>query len=70
MIDFTTIQANPIPPPIVELQKANTNLTTENKAFKTAIYIGVGALAAYIIYRMYKKHKEDEANQKNQSARD
>ena len=70
MIDFTTIQANPIPPPIVELQKANTNLTTENKAFKIAIYIGVGALAAYIIYRMYKKHKEDEANQKNQSARD
>jgi uncharacterized membrane protein YebE (DUF533 family) len=70
MIDFTTIQANPIPPPIVELQKANANLTTENKAFKTAIYIGVGALAAYFIYKMYKKHKEDETSKKNQSPRD
>jgi hypothetical protein len=70
MIDFTTIQANPIPLPIVELQKANTNLTTENKAVKTVIYIGVGALAAYIVYRMYKKNKEDEANKKSQSTRD
>ena len=70
MIDFTTIQANPIPPPIIELQKANANLTTENKAIKRAIYIGVGALAAYIVYRMYKKYKEDEANKKSQSTRD
>lgn len=70
MIDFTTIQANPVPPPIVELQKANANLTTENKAFKTAIYIGVGVLAAYLIYRMYKKNKEDEASEKSQSPRD
>ena len=70
MIDFTTIQANPIPLPIVELQKANANLTTENKAIKTFIYIGVGALAAYIVYRMYKKHKEDEDNKKSQSTRD
>lgn len=70
MIDFTTIQANPIPLPIIELQKANANLTTENKAIKRAIYIGVGALAAYIVYRMYKKYKEDEANKKSQSTRD
>ncbi len=70
MIDFTTIQANPIPLPIVELQKANANLTTENKAIKKFIYIGFGALAAYIVYRMYKKHKEDEANKKSQSTRD
>ena len=70
MIDFTTIQANPIPLPIVELQKANASLTNENKAIKTVIYIGVGALAAYIVYRMYQKNKEDEANKKSQSTRD
>jgi hypothetical protein len=70
MIDFTTIQANPIPLQIVELQKANVNLTTENKTVKTFIYIGVGVLAAYIVYRMYKKYKEDEANKKSQSTRD
>lgn len=62
MIDFTTLEANPIPPPIVELQQANTNLTTVNKAIKTAIYVGVGALTAYVIYRIYKKLKEDEAS--------
>ena len=62
MIDFTTLEANPIPPPIVELQQANTNLTTVNKAIKTAIYVGVGGLALYLIYRIYKKLKEDEAS--------
>ena len=70
MIDFTKIQTVPVPPSITALQKANANLTTENKAIKTFIYIGVGALAAYIVYRMYKKHKEDETNKENQSARD
>jgi hypothetical protein len=70
MIDFTKIQTVPVPPPITTLQKANANLTTENKTIKTFIYIGVGALAAYIVYRMYKKHKEDEASKKSQSTRD
>lgn len=70
MIDFTTIQANPIPLPIVELQKANANLTTENKSIKTIIYIGIGVLAVYIIYRMYNKNKKDEANNKSKSSRD
>jgi hypothetical protein len=70
MIDFTTLEANPIPPPIVELQQANTNLTTVNRAIKTAIYIGVGALTAYVIYRIYIKHKENESNKKNQFSRD
>jgi hypothetical protein len=70
MIDFTTIQANPIPPTVIELQKANTNLTTENKAIKTAIYISAAVLVGYFVYRIYKKNKEDEANKKNQSTRD
>jgi hypothetical protein len=70
MIDFTTIQANPIPPTVIELQKANTNLTTENKAIKTAIYISAAVLVGYFVYRIYKKNKEDEANKKSQSTRD
>lgn len=65
MIDFTTLQANPIPLPVVELQKAYNSLSNENKAIKTISYIGLGALAAYLIYRMYKKRKADESN-KNQ----
>lgn len=69
MIDFTTIQANPIPPPIVELQKANANLTNENKAFKRFVYIGVGIIALYAIYKIYKRHEENDTNEKNQFPR-
>ena len=46
MIDFTKIQTVPVPPSITALQKANANLTTENKAFKTAIYISASVLVA------------------------
>ncbi len=70
MIDFTTIQANPIPPAIIELQRANANLTSENKAIKTAIKISFGVLAIYIAYKIYKKHKEDDTNKESQSTRD
>lgn len=67
MIDVTTFQTNPIPKAIVDLQKTNADLNTENNMLKTAIYIGVGALTAYLIYRMYKKYKEDEASKNIQS---
>jgi hypothetical protein len=70
MIDFTKIQTIPVPPPITTLQKANASLTTENKAFKTAIYISAGIVAGYLIFKMYKKKKEDEASEKSQSPRD
>ncbi len=70
MIDFTKIQTVPVPPPITTLQKENANLTTENKAFKTAIYISAGIVAAYLIYKIYKKKKENEASEKTQSPRD
>jgi hypothetical protein len=69
MIDFTKIQTVPVPPPITILQKANANLTTENKTIKTFVYIGVGALALYLICKLYKNYQNDEANKKNQSPR-
>jgi uncharacterized membrane protein YebE (DUF533 family) len=69
MIDFTTIQANPIPPSIFELQRANSSLKMENETLKTAIIIGVGVLAIYVAYQIYNKYKEDEAK-KHQHTRD
>jgi len=39
MIDFTTIQANPIPLPIIELQTANTALQGENKILRNVLII-------------------------------
>lgn len=61
MIDFTTIQANPIPSSIFALQKSNANLKTENSALKTAITIGVVVAAIYVGYQIYKVYQEDEA---------
>ena len=40
MIDITTLQVNPIPPTILELQNLNTNITNENKVLRNII-IGV-----------------------------
>ncbi len=58
MIDITTLQVNPIPLPIAELQKANVNLKGENKILRNII-IGVlifgGLVLANEIYTNYKK---------------
>jgi hypothetical protein len=70
MIDFTKIQTVPVPPPITTLQKANANLTTENKSIKRFMYVGVGILALYAVYKIYKKHEKNEASEKSQSPRD
>ena len=44
MIDITTLQVNPIPPTILELQNLNTNITNENKVLRNII-IGVTVVA-------------------------
>jgi hypothetical protein len=69
MIDFTKIQTVPVPPPITTLQKANANLTTENKLIKRLMYVGVGIIALYAIYKIYKRHEENDTNEKNQFPR-
>ena len=67
MIDFTTIQAFPIPLPIVELQQANIALHSENKLVRNLL-IGVVLGAALILgYNIYiKNKKENERNTKKQ----
>ncbi len=53
MIDFTTLQANPIPLHILELQKQNVILRDKNKVFEKVIFwaitAGVITLAIYTI---------------------
>ncbi len=70
MIDFTKLQANPIPPGIAELQKSNANLVSKNEKLKRLLKIGAGILALYVVYKIYKKQKENEADKKNKLTRD
>ena len=50
MIDFTTLQANPIPPPILELQEQNVMLQGKNKVFEKVIF---GLITAGVITLIY-----------------
>ena len=50
MIDFTTIQAHPIPPPILEIQGENLLLKNENEVLNNVLLIlGIGIMAYLII---------------------
>ena len=54
MIDFTTLEANPIPPPISELQKQNVILNGKNKVFEKIILGVITAGALVLIYYVIK----------------
>ena len=63
MIDFTTLQANPIPAPISQLQKENLKLQGKNKMFEKIILfaftLGILVLIFFII-KDAKNRKTDE----------
>jgi hypothetical protein len=64
MIDFTTVQANPIPMPIIELQKVNTSLQGENKTLRYVLVM-VGVIGAiYIVNKAITSIKEENASKK------
>ena len=61
MIDFTTIQANQIPLPIIELQTANTTLQGENKILRNVLIV-VGVIGViYIVDKAITYIKEENA---------
>lgn len=62
MIDFTTIQANPIPPPILELQTANKALQGNNKVLRNVLIVG-GLITAVFIWYQINKNKQEEDEQ-------
>ena len=64
MIDFTTLEANPIPLPIIELQEQNIMLQGKNKVFEK-IFLGVIAAGAlvliyYVIKTSYPRDNEKD----------
>lgn len=70
MIDFTTIELNPIPPNIVELQSVNNKLNTENQIFKglilSLLVIGVAG-KIYLIITEAKKNVIKNINTKEKT---
>ncbi|MFO0357335.1 MAG: hypothetical protein ACK50A_10285 [Sphingobacteriaceae bacterium] len=70
MIDFTTIQANPIPPPIIELQTANSTLQGKNKALRNILIVGGVLLGIFIADKVITYIKEEnERKNKNKFPR-
>ena len=48
MIDITKVQLNPIPPPIVVLQTANTKLQGNNNTLRNILIVGGVIVALYL----------------------
>ncbi len=48
MVDITKIQLNPIPPPIVVLQEANTKLQGNNNTLKNILIVGGVLVVLYL----------------------
>ena len=65
MIDITKIQTFVIPPAILELQKENGDLLTENNKLKRWIYsAGIGLASGLLIYLIFFKKDENEKRPK------
>ena len=48
MVDITKIQLNPIPPPIVVLQEANTKLQGNNNTLRNILIVGGVLVVLYL----------------------
>jgi len=67
MIDFTTIDANPIPPSILALQKENTRLLKKHKQLKTVAKLAFGfALICLTTLLVEKLNDKKNAERKQQ----
>lgn len=57
MIDFTTIQANPIPQNIADLQATNLSLKKSNKFLGILLTIAIiGSITAFSYQRAYRNN--------------
>ena len=70
MVDFTKLQAHPIPPPIIELQSANKVLQGKNKVLNAILIVGGVFLGLFIADKVIAYIKEEnEQKIKNQFPR-
>ncbi len=60
MIDFTTLQANPIPHSILELQKTNSGLSNDNKLLRNILIVVTISATIYFAYKIHILDKENE----------
>ena len=60
MVDLSTVQLNPIPKPIIELQKANSELTRDNKLLRNVLIALVIVAGACLIIKVHKNSKEND----------
>jgi hypothetical protein len=61
MVDITKVQLNPIPLPIVELQKENLELQRKSKVFQKIIF---GAIAVGVLTLIYYIVKDESNKEK------
>ena len=65
MVDFTTIQANPIPLSIFELQNTNSALKVDNKVLRSILIVGGVIISLYVAHKIITHLKaENESNDK------
>jgi hypothetical protein len=64
MIDFTTLQANPIPLAIMDLQAVNVKLENQNNTFRNVLIAGSVLAALYFGDKLicYLKKKNEQRN--------
>ena len=60
MVDISTIQLNPIPKPIIELQRANSTLKNDNKLLRNVLIALVIVAGACLIIKVHKNRKEND----------
>lgn len=64
MVDITQIELNPIPLPVIELQKANEKLHAKNRTLRNVL-IGFGVIGLVFITYKYIKQIQDENTRQN-----
>ena len=70
MVDITKIQLNPIPPPIIVLQSANTSLQGKNNRLRNILIVGGVIAVLYFGDKIITYIKEEnERKNKNQFPR-
>jgi hypothetical protein len=72
MIDLTTLQANPIPLAIMDLQAANVKLENQNNTLRNIVIAGSVIAALYFGDKLlsYLKNKNEQRNNQIQLPRD
>jgi len=61
MIDFTTLQANPIPFPIIELQKTITTIQEKNNNLRNVLRVVAVLVVLYIGDKVITYIKKENA---------